>query len=610
MKSRKVFALSLLVIGALLVFGSLVANSQEGDEELHIVTNASEAVGIGNYVAAEAFGIAAGEDPAEKPALAVVLPYGIYPAMHLTAIEAFVQPESSAPDFTFAWELTVPEGSNASLLQDGVVAIFQADVAGIYELKLSATDANGNAAETVWLAYASTYVGVGGQGGLPVEEDVNCASCHEDVAEAWGVTSHSDTFTRAINGQNFVSLDHQTTGYNLFPEAVNAGFDDRAAAEAWEFPEPAEGAWDTMVAEHPEVAEMANVQCEACHGAGEMHVFEGGRQDQMIGTSLAYGTCAQCHASDGAPPIPQQWENSAHGIKNAQAFTYPIGEDRAACVRCHSGSGYIDFTQGVAEEELSTNYQTITCAVCHDPHNAANPGQLRTFDVVTLPGGVEVTEADGAATCMTCHNTRRDPVASVEGERFGTPHYSTAAELMVGVGGYTWGQDLPSSGHGFAIENSCVTCHMDSVEDEAHAVEIGGHTFAMSHGEGDSAFQNVESCQGCHEGATSFSFEAFRDYDGDGAIETNEEEITGLRDLLLVKIGESGVTVLDSHPYYEIPEGASFEVKGAIWNHKFTESGGTAVHNVKYAVSLLQLSYLQLTGEAVPNAYIIEPLAK
>ena len=126
---------------------------------------------------------------------------------------------------------------------------------------------------------------------------------------------------------------------------------------------------------------------------------------------------------------PTAVENSAHADRTAHAFWYPIGEDHRDCVACHTGGGYIDAAKGLPPEERRTDYQPITCAVCHDPHHADRPDQLRVFDEVVLPDGTNVTEAGPAATCMTCHNTRVDPVRAVEGSRFQTPHYSAAAGL-------------------------------------------------------------------------------------------------------------------------------------------------------------------------------------
>ncbi|GAB4453721.1 MAG: hypothetical protein Kow00120_23630 [Anaerolineae bacterium] len=593
----------------LLALGVLVASAQE--EEGHpIVTTATNVVGVGTYVAAQEYAAPAGEDPEAQPVQAIILPYGIYPDMLVMEIGDFVQPEPLVEGFTFAWSLEAPEGSAAELLADGPVAIFLADVQGDYALTLTATDENGNSGSSTWNVHAGTYVGVGGIVGEP--EMPQCAVCHINQAEAWAATGHADMFIRAITGE---ASDHyteacivcHTTGFNDMPTAVNGGFDDLAAMHGWEFPEELTAdTWEAMKAEFPEVAALANIQCESCHGPGSEH-FNGDPTNMgPIGLGLDYGACAQCHAEQPYHVFPQQWELSGHAQANAQAFTYPIGEDHASCVRCHSGVGFIDWANGIPTAQQRTDYQVITCAVCHDPHDAANPNQLRVFDVVVLPDGTNVTNAGPAATCMSCHNARRDPVATVEGESFGTPHYSTAAELMNSTGGYTWGETLTSGVHGMVVQETCIGCHMAATPgmDDAGAPlpghnTVGAHTFAMVSADG---VENVAACQTCHQGIESFAFEASGDFDGDGTVETGPEEVAGLRETLEAAIVEAGVEVLDHHPYFTLPDGAGVDLKGAVYNLKFTESGGSVAHNMKYTVALLQLSIEKLTGAPVPGA--------
>ncbi len=613
---RRVTVVTLICVGLLLISAgtyTVVGQENEDPHQQPIFTTATESVGLGTYVAAEAYANPAGEDPAEEPVVAIILPYGIYPAMEVDVIEDFEQPEPTIEGFTFEWSLLPAEGSEAELM-DGNVAIFMADVEGPYELTLTATDENGNSGETTWVVYASTYTGNGFLREANEDDPTQCIDCHEDTMADWAVTAHADTFIRAIDGElsdHFESgcVSCHTTGYNSRATEVNGGFHDLAEDAGWMLPtELTEGNWDAMVEEHPGVAGMANVQCEACHGPGNLHTFEASRNESMIGYGLNYGTCAQCHGEEPYLTIPQQWEISGHADTNSRSFTYPIGEDRGSCVNCHSGYGYLDAAAGLPQEEWRTDYQVITCAVCHDPHNAENPNQLRVFDEMVLPSGLDVTDAGPSATCMSCHNARRDGptvvAAALDGERFGTPHYSTGAELLNDAGGYTWGMEMPSSGHASAVDNTCIGCHMAPTVAEqlpGHD-EVGEHTFAMTSEDG---VENLAACTNCHDGETSFDFEAFRDYDGDGTIETNQAEIDGLRTLVADVLIEAGVGVLDHHPYYELPEGADENIMGAVWNHKFTESSGSAAHNLRYTVGLLQTSYQMLVGEPVPDAYLI-----
>ena len=94
---------------------------------------------------------------------------------------------------------------------------------------------------------------------------------------------------------------------------------------------------------------------------------------------------------------------------------------------------------------------------------------------------------------------------------------------------------------------------------------------------------------------------------GDGTVETNQEEVEGLRALIQTELEAKGVKFLDARPYYEFPDGADVNLKGAAYNHRLTAGGTTVDHNLRYTVSLLQLSYEKVAGKPVPNAYIIPP---
>ncbi len=588
------------------------APAEEEAELPLIVTTANNVTGVGSYVAGEAFAIASkaeaeeGQEP-EVIVEAIIIPYGIYPDKHVTDIADFVGPESVAEGFTFDWDLAAPDGSAAELVVSGGVATFMADVGGDYELALTATSAEGISGSTTWAVHAANYVGVGGIAGDPTTGQ--CAGCHADKAEAWAGTGHATMLAEGIDG---IKSDHygetcircHTVGFDERPEAANGGFDDVAAETGWEFPaELQEGNWEAMKADSPEAAGLANIQCESCHGPGSDHMGTG-----PIGVSLAYGTCAQCHAEQTHHVYPMQWELSGHANKSG-GLAYAGAVNRDSCTKCHSGVGYIDTAEG--EEEIGTGFQLITCAVCHDPHDATNEHQLRVYDTtVALADGTEITGAGAAATCMTCHQSRRD-ASLVEGEEaLSLPHYSTAAELMLNTGGYTWGETIDDSPHGVMVEGTCVGCHMaetpgmddmgtpdDASDDKplpGHNT-VGAHTFqVVSPVDGT---QNVAVCQQCHPNVEAFEFDAKEDHDGDGAVESNQAEIEGLREQLYDAFIAEGVVDLGHHPYFELPEGASVDLRGAVWNYKFTGSGGSAVHNFRHTLRLLQLSLDKLAGE-------------
>jgi hypothetical protein len=188
--------------------------------------------------------------------------------------------------------------------------------------------------------------------------------------------------------------------------------------------------------------------------------------------------------------------------------------------------------------------------------------------------------------------------------------------MMAGVGGYTWGETLPSSQHGVEVEGMCITCHMaetPGMDADGNPLPghntVGGHTFAMTSPDG---VANLGACVACHESDNYESFEisAGGDYDGDGEVESTNAEVAGLVEAVGEALAANDVPPLDHYPYYgfpvDDPATLDVDVKGAVYNHKFGSSKGAAIHNFKYTVALLQLSYEKLMGEPVPNADIME----
>lgn len=512
----------------------------------------------------------------------------------------FLQEVASDPDegdsVTTEWEFTPAEGSSAELVEGGSV-YFMTDVEGRYEVKLIGTDTKGAFSEAVLTVNAGTYLG-----------QENCAMCHADQAEAQAETGHATMLARGIDG---IVSDHYSESclscHTVGPwGGENGAFDDVMVEAGWTFPETLqEGNWEALQAEFPELAALGNIQCENCHGPGSDHMGD----PLGIATSLDAAVCGYCHDAPTHHIKNLQWELSAHSDETARAFTYPIGEGRESCVRCHSGEGFVDTVED--EEEVRTGFQVVSCAVCHDPHSAENEYQLLVYDVVTLPDGTEVTDAGASATCMSCHNGRVGP-DQVEAEEPHWPHYSTAAEMIAGVGGYTYGEEIENSPH-IAIGKTCVDCHMyetpgmddagtpDDTSDDVPLPghnEIGEHTFTMTSPNG---VELVGACVECHGEIESFNLPAEGDYDGDGTVEGIRDEVQGLLDLLFQAIQDDGATWLGHYPYWEnITTDAQ---KAAIYNWSFVgHEGSLGIHNTARAVQLLQTSYRDLTGEDVPGA--------
>jgi hypothetical protein len=202
------------------------------------------------------------------------------------------------------------------------------------------------------------------------------------------------------------------------------------------------------------VAQLANIQCENCHGPqgnGQAGGFNPGHELTDVGSgnhepfqspriSYAAETCAQCHAdgtghhdySEWATLNPDDGEGHSNlavaqseGLQAVDAGVYQLN---SSCGRCHTAQGYTQYVanlqagnvgslspaeQGVGQINPN-NVQPQTCAACHDPHqNAIDPltgndeHQLRLYDsIAMLPGGFGVSDMGAGAVCISCHNSR------------------------------------------------------------------------------------------------------------------------------------------------------------------------------------------------------------
>jgi len=435
----------------------------------------------------------------------------------------------------------------------------------------------------------------------------SCALCHSGGAVApdkfnpWLQTGHATAFSRAIDGQMGAHFSKNcvqchTLGYDTNALAVNGGFDDVAAQHGWTFPASlTNGNWAAM----PQaLREVSNVQCENCHGPGYEHAIAFGNTNlsnwPRISVSFSAGDCAQCHEAAPYHIKSLEWNNSRHAI----ATRYPTGENREACVRCHSGIGFVDYVNGRTPPR--TQYEAITCAACHDPHSAENPHQLRVVGDVVLADGTTVTNGGTGKLCMSCHLGRDNAATYVESaaanSRFG-PHHSVQTDMLFGVNAVTYGKLIPSSAHAHVVKDGCVTCHLQETSpgDPAH-LKAGGHTFrpGWDGGTPDNPADDVHltgACVQCHGPVESFNF-AREDYDGDGVIEGVQEEVKGLLEQL-------GNLLPPDGPAVEVTASYTRQQLRAAFNYKFVENDGSfGVHNVSYAVGLLKASIADLTDDA------------
>ena len=348
------------------------------------------------------------------------------------------------------------------------VASFIADVQGEYEIKFT----NGSESKTITIITAK-YLGV-----------QNCMACHktggitqDTTYNAWMNTGHATALQRGLDGEkgsHFAPycVSCHSTGYDTY--ADNDGFDD------FDFVFPSElkaGTYDSLKNIYQSALNRSDVQCESCHGPGSNHLGNPGN----VAVTLSSDNCAVCHDAGTYHVYPDQWSLSAHGSGHT---LYNSSYAGGSCVPCHNGQGFVNSMKG--KDETITDKIPITCATCHDPHDATNKYQLRTL-TATLADGSEIDDGGLGIMCMNCHQSRRGAqgyanVADNISKYFG-PHHGPQADMLSGKNLIDFGVAYESTaGHYTFLENSCVQCHMypGTVDEDKNVIRSGSHTFRMS----------------------------------------------------------------------------------------------------------------------------------
>ncbi len=446
------------------------------------------------------------------------LPWRPAPGIRNVPIEVPVLLSGKMQD-SYDWAMSTPPGSSTSLIDATTrEPYFTPDVAGLY--RVTVTNMTGEMDEDVVMEIrAGTWEGViTGQDadGLPVA--ANCTICHNDgiardLFTPWARTGHATIFSDSIDTndhygeQCFVC---HTVGYDL--RANNGGVDEVEDFEdflaAGLLANPGDN-WDQVVDEFPATAQMANVQCESCHGpqrGGGAHTQGEPR------LSLSSNVCATCHGEPLRHARFQQWQLSGHAN-----YELAIDEgENGNCARCHTANGFLAWLPILLDDDPNTDpldnieitwtadeTEPQTCVVCHDPHNIGTVSGSETNATVRISGdtppliaGFQVFGAGRGALCMTCHNSRRglrnddnfDEFAMTS-EAGRAPHGSAQADVLMGENAFLVEVGIRGA-HSF-VEDTCVACHMvETPPPDVLSYNLGGtnHTFFAS--------KNV--CASCH----------------------------------------------------------------------------------------------------------------
>lgn len=505
---------------------------------------------------------------------------------------------TTKPSGSQAGLATSPLGSNVPVYEPSDRLAYQVagrtllrpDVNGVYVVTGVVTTHSGPTATVAQTIVAGNYVGVAA-----------CSRCHSGglaapMVPSWSKTAHAGIFTSEITGTagdtsySSSCWGCHTVGYDLNSTINNGGFDKVMAQLGWTAPTTIQPSnWSNMPAA---LQNVANIQCENCHGPGSEHANSGGTPWE-ISVATGTGACSQCHDEPSHHVKTAEWNNSMHAVTT----TDPAGN--AGCVGCHTSAGFIGRMTGATN--VSTAYGAIGCQTCHEPHGQTTPGNaahlIRNMGNIKLADGTVVANAGEGALCMNCHQSRQNAqvyaATSAASSHFG-PHIGTQTDMLEGTNAYTYGLIIPSSAHAFVADDTCVKCHMQATATtDAAFLQAGGHTFKPSFTPAGSTtpVQLVGACQGCHgPEVTTFNF-PLMDYDGDGKIDGVQTEVQHLMDqlsALLPPVGQPKTSLNIDATWTR----AQLE---AAYNWQFVYNDGSkGIHNTAYAVGILKASIADL----------------
>ena len=510
------------------------------------------------------------------------------------------------------WELTSKPSNSAAVLTDSPLGpkvpvfepsdrlvaqvagrkLLRADVTGPYVVTAMVSLGSAGVATVAQTFIAGKYVGIAA-----------CKGCHNTgpatpMVAGWAKTGHATWFQQGIDGKLSPSYGIgcapcHTVGYDVNNTLSDGGFTDIMKQLSWTFPTTLKpGNFSALPAS---LQNVSNIQCENCHGPGSEHAGNGG--DTMeISVPSNSGQCNQCHDAPTHHVKGTEWYNSMHAVTT----TDPAGN--ATCIGCHTGTGFADRMNGVKSTNLA--YNPINCYTCHEPHDqtapANTPHLIRAMAPVTLADGTTMKNGGEGLLCMNCHHARQDAAKyapSTPGTTYFGPHHGPQGDMIGGDNGYTYGKQIPTSAHQFAVQDTCVTCHMQTVAtNDPGFLQVGGHTFKIAATPTGSKTEEqlVGVCQGCHgTDITTFDF-PLMDYNNDGVIEGVQTEVQHILDQLSTMLPPDNKvkTSLNIDSTWTQPQ------LEAAYNWLFvTNDGSQGIHNTAYAVGLLKASIADLQSK-------------
>jgi hypothetical protein len=229
---------------------------------------------------------------------------------------------SALTDSPLTAALGVFEPSERASYQVAGRTLFRPDMEGEFVVSATVTTKTNGTATVAQTVFGATYVGIG-----------TCSKCH----------SGGPDMLNNINGVGETSYPTtcygcHTVGYDLNDKLNNGGFDKVAAKLGWTPPAKLDPSnFDNLPAD---LKNLANIQCENCHGPGSIHAASGGTPFEIT-AATSTGACQQCHDAPTHHVKGTEWKNSMHSVTTTDPATM------AACVGCHTSAGFIERTKGL-----------------------------------------------------------------------------------------------------------------------------------------------------------------------------------------------------------------------------------------------------------------------
>ncbi|HSJ23111.1 MAG TPA: cytochrome c3 family protein [Longimicrobiales bacterium] len=394
-----------------------------------------------------------------------------------------------------------------------------------------------------------------------------CGNCHIGKQREWEETAHADAWaTLAQSGamQPLCQECHTVSSRGNVVATPSVG-------------------WPAT-----QNARYRDVQCEACHGPGLLHVMNpdarGNRPLAPVAVAAdpAWG-CGQCH-SGAHRPYAEEWAGSLHARQVGSRST------NVNCIGCHEAKGVLrawGVKSTILEETTDAGHMAITCVVCHDPHDARNSGQLRfPMDVPSVQENL----------CMKCHQRRGTPDLASQSAG---PH-SPEGPLLLGEAGwlppnfeYPAGALVGSHGSD-RNPRLCATCHVTDYQvhdpiTSASGFRATGHSFqaipcvddgGVPTGERSCEMtqRSFRSCTSCHLTETAARAAL-------SVAEMRISRLAGEIGSMLPRIAASEFSNTDNR--YTTAEGARF-------NMQLAQKKGSVAHNPFLLEALLLASIRQI----------------